>query len=73
MILDSKKMFPYKLELNAHFITTTAPLTNTTTGVLAKRGNLGGKVYLDAFMSTKTFKMGSFARSSTERLNEHNS
>ncbi len=72
MILDSKKMFPYKLELNARFITTTAPLTNTT-GVLAKLNNLGRKVYLNAFRSTKTFKMGSFARGSTERLHEHNS
>ncbi len=72
MILESKKMFPYELELNARLITSAA-LVTTPTGVLAKLSNLDGNVYLDALRSIKIFKMGSFARGSTERFHEHNS
>ncbi len=72
MILDSKRMFTCELELNARLITSAALVTNTTE-ILATPSNLSGKVYLDTLRSIKMFKMGRFARGSTERLHEYNS
>ncbi len=61
MVLESKKRFPYELELNARLITSAALVTNAT-GVLAKLNNLGGKVYLDAPQVNKNLQDGEFCK-----------